>query len=176
MAITTPDYTVTPAGADYGDPEDRRSGIIRNNEVLTEVATARVAVVDIFDISGRAATDRSWSPRTASIRPERQAGLSWFTILNKRDNYRKAFDRFDARKIARYDQPKVDALLADAGIVRNRLKIAAAIGNAQPSWRCRRSSAPLTTTSGRFVGHEPKQNAWKSIQEVPGPQPRNRMR
>src|SRR5882724_11749190 len=60
-----------------------------------------------------------------------QAGLSWSTILAKRENYRRAFDRFDARKIARYDARKVAALLADAGIVRNRLKIAATIRNAQ---------------------------------------------
>src|ERR1700685_2012485 len=60
-----------------------------------------------------------------------QAGLSWETILNKRENYRKAFDRFDARKIARYDQRKVRELLANAGIVRNRLKIASTISNAR---------------------------------------------
>ena len=60
-----------------------------------------------------------------------QAGLSWETILNKRENYRKAFDRFDARKIARYDKRKVRELLANAGIVRNRLKIASTISNAQ---------------------------------------------
>lgn len=60
-----------------------------------------------------------------------QAGLSWSTILAKRENYRRAFDNFDAAKVARYDAKKVAALLADAGIVRNRLKIAAAIGNAQ---------------------------------------------
>src|SRR2546429_1182186 len=60
-----------------------------------------------------------------------QAGLSWSTILNKRDNYRRAFDNFDARKIAKYDSRKVKRLLADPGIVRNRLKIAAAIHNAK---------------------------------------------
>src|ERR1700687_1304850 len=60
-----------------------------------------------------------------------QAGLSWSTILNKRENYRKAFDGFDARKIARYDARKVARLLADPGIVRNKLKIAATIGNAK---------------------------------------------
>ena len=60
-----------------------------------------------------------------------QAGLSWSTILGKRGNYRRAFDGFDAGKVARYDARKVAALLADAGIVRNRLKIAAAIGNAR---------------------------------------------
>ena len=60
-----------------------------------------------------------------------QAGLSWETILNKRENYRRAFDHFDPRKVARYDRRKVRELLANAGIVRNRLKIAAAISNAQ---------------------------------------------
>src|SRR5437867_9062874 len=60
-----------------------------------------------------------------------QAGLSWITILRKRENYRRAFDRFDARKIASYDRAKVKALLDDAGIVRNRLKIEATIGNAR---------------------------------------------
>src|SRR5438128_9151510 len=60
-----------------------------------------------------------------------QAGLSWITILKKRDNYRKAFDRFDMHKIAKYDHAKVQTLLADPGIVRNRLKIAAAISNAK---------------------------------------------
>src|SRR5512133_824143 len=60
-----------------------------------------------------------------------QAGLSWSTILRKRENYRRAFDRFEARKIARYGERKVAALLADAGIVRNRLKIGATIANAQ---------------------------------------------
>src|SRR5437868_7750995 len=60
-----------------------------------------------------------------------QAGLSWSTILNKRDNYRRAFDRFDPRKVARYDARKIKALLADEGIVRNRLKINASIQNAK---------------------------------------------
>ena len=88
-----------------------------------------------------------------------QAGLSWSTILNKRENYREAFDNFDARKIARYEQGKVDALLADAGIVRNRLKIAAAIRTPRPSSRCRRSSAASTAYIWQFVGGQPKQNA-----------------
>ena len=67
-----------------------------------------------------------------------QAGLSWETILNKRENYRRAFDEFDAEKIARYDKRKVRQLLADAGIVRNRLKIAATISNAAAFLEVRR--------------------------------------
>ena len=77
-----------------------------------------------------------------------QAGLSWSTILAKRENYRRAFDHFDAEKIARYDAKKIAALLADAGIVRNRLKIAATIGNAAPISRCTASRAALIVFCG----------------------------
>ena len=77
-----------------------------------------------------------------------QAGLSWSTILPKRDNYRRAFDHFDARKVARYDARKVTKLLADTGIVRNRLKIAAAIQNAKAFLPSRRNSAASTPISG----------------------------
>src|SRR5471030_3427591 len=72
-----------------------------------------------------------------------QAGLSWETILNKRENYRAAFDQWDAEKIAAYDADKVAALLADAGIVRNRLKVAAAITNAQAYLRLRAEGGSL---------------------------------
>jgi DNA-3-methyladenine glycosylase I len=77
-----------------------------------------------------------------------QAGLSWSTILKKRDNYRRAFDGFDVHKVARYTPKKVVALLQDEGIVRNRLKVNGTVRNARPTWRCRRSSARSTSTSG----------------------------
>ena len=77
-----------------------------------------------------------------------QAGLSWETVLNKRDNYRAAFDQFDSEKIARYGPQKIQKLLLNPGIIRNRLKIAAAIQNARPSMWCRMNSAALTLTSG----------------------------
>jgi DNA-3-methyladenine glycosylase I len=96
-----------------------------------------------------------------------QAGLSWSTILNKRENYRRAFDNFDARKIAKYDSRKVKRLLADAGIVRNRLKIAAAIQNAKATLAVRKEFASLDKYLWQFVGGRPINNKWKSIKQVP---------
>lgn len=84
-----------------------------------------------------------------------QAGLSWSTILNKRENYRRAFDGFDAAKIARYDARKVAALLADAGIVRNRLKIAATIGNARAFLAVQREFGSFDRYLWAFVKNRP---------------------
>jgi len=100
-----------------------------------------------------------------------QAGLSWLTILNKRANFRRAFDHFDAGKIARYGPPRVAALLADPGIVRNRLKIAAAIRNAQGALALRREFGSLDRYLWPFVGGRPIQNAWRSSREVPARTP-----
>jgi DNA-3-methyladenine glycosylase I len=100
-----------------------------------------------------------------------QAGLSWETILKKRENYRKAFDRFDPAVVAKYEQTKVSGLLADPGIVRNRLKIAAAIQNAKMYLAVQDEFGTFDAYVWRFVNHEPKQNAWKSIKEVPGTTP-----
>ena len=81
-----------------------------------------------------------------------QAGLSWITILRKRKNYRKAFDNFDARKIARYDRKKVKGLLANEGIVRNKLKIAATIGNAKAFLRIQNEFGNFDSYIWQFVG------------------------
>jgi DNA-3-methyladenine glycosylase I len=96
-----------------------------------------------------------------------QAGLSWDTILNKRENYRKAFDGFDARKMARYAERKVASLLADSGIVRNRLKIAAAVTNARAFLQVQKEFGTFDVFIWQFTGGEPFQNAWKSLSEVP---------
>jgi len=96
-----------------------------------------------------------------------QAGLSWSTILNKRDNYRRAFDRFDPRKVARYDARKVKTLLADAGIVRNRLKISAAIQNAKAFLALQKEFGTFDQYIWGFVGGKPIQNAWKSHKQIP---------
>jgi DNA-3-methyladenine glycosylase I len=87
-----------------------------------------------------------------------QAGLSWTTILNKRENYRRAFDGFDFEKIARYGEDDVARLLGDAGIVRNRMKIAAAIGNAKALIGVREEFGSFDAYIWRFVGGAPKQN------------------
>lgn len=103
-----------------------------------------------------------------------QAGLSWDTILNKREGYRRAFDGFDPQRIARYDARKVASLLADPGIVRNRLKIGAAIGNANAflaadaEWASR---GGVATYLWQFVGGHPLVNRWRAPDEVPARTP-----
>jgi DNA-3-methyladenine glycosylase I len=89
-----------------------------------------------------------------------QAGLSWETILNKRDSYRAAFDGWDAEKIARYDDVKVAGLLANPGIVRNRLKVAAAINNAKAYLAMREEGLTLDRYLWSFVDHQPIVNDW----------------
>ena len=96
-----------------------------------------------------------------------QAGLSWETILNKRENYRRCFDRFDAAKIARYDERKVRALLADAGIVRNRLKIASTISNAQAFLAVQKEFTTFDRYIWQFVGGKPKKNRWTTPRRLP---------
>ena len=96
-----------------------------------------------------------------------QAGLSWSTILNKRDNYRRAFDRFNPQRIARYDRRKVKQLLADAGIVRNKLKIAAAIQNAKAFLQVQKEYGSFDRYIWQFVSGEPKVNAPRSMKQVP---------
>lgn len=96
-----------------------------------------------------------------------QAGLSWITILKKRENYRKAFDGFRAEKIARYGARDVRRLLGDAGIVRNRLKIAATITNAKALLALREEMAGFDAYLWSFVGGNPKQNRWRRMADVP---------
>jgi DNA-3-methyladenine glycosylase I len=96
-----------------------------------------------------------------------QAGLSWTTILNKRDNYRKAFDGFRPEKIARYGVRDVKRLLGDAGIVRNRLKIVAAIENAKTFLTVRKEFGTFDAYLWSFVGGKPIQNRWNRMADVP---------
>lgn len=96
-----------------------------------------------------------------------QAGLSWQTILHKRENYREAFDQFAPAVVAKYGERKVQSLLANPGIVRNRLKINAAIQNAKAFLAVQQEFGTFDQYIWRFVGHKPKQNAWKSLAEVP---------
>jgi DNA-3-methyladenine glycosylase I len=96
-----------------------------------------------------------------------QAGLSWITILKKRENYRKALNSFDASKIARYDARKKRELLQNEGIVRNRLKIDATIGNAKAFLAVQKEFGSFDTYIWQFVGGNPKQNRWKSLKEIP---------
>ena len=96
-----------------------------------------------------------------------QAGLSWNTILNKRENYRRAFDGFDPKRVASYDRRKVKQLLADPGIVRNKLKIAAAIENAKAFLRVQKEFGTFDRYVWQFVGGKPRVNKWRSLRQVP---------
>lgn len=96
-----------------------------------------------------------------------QAGLSWSTILHKRENYRASFDGFDARQVARYGEREVAALMADAGIVRNRLKVNAAVTNAKAFLAVQREFGTFDGYIWSFVGGRTVQNAWRDLKEVP---------
>lgn len=100
-----------------------------------------------------------------------QAGLSWLTVLRKREAYRRAFDDFDAERVARYGEAEVARLLADAGIVRNRRKIEAAIMNARATLRLREVYGGLDAYFWRFVDGRPIHNAWREPGEVPAHTP-----
>ncbi|HEV8714127.1 MAG TPA: DNA-3-methyladenine glycosylase I [Candidatus Binatia bacterium] len=96
-----------------------------------------------------------------------QAGLSWLTVLKKRENYRKAFMDFEAHKIATFADEQVTALLANPGIVRNRLKLAATIQNARAFLAVQKEYGRFATYLWQFVGGKPKTNAWQTLKEVP---------
>jgi DNA-3-methyladenine glycosylase I len=96
-----------------------------------------------------------------------QAGLSWLTILKKRAHYRLCFDNFSARRIADYDQAKIDALLMDSGIIRNRLKIQAIITNAKAFLQLKQEQGSFADYLWQFVNHQPIQNHWHTLKQVP---------
>lgn len=96
-----------------------------------------------------------------------QAGLSWITVLRKRENFRKAFDNFDYKKVALYDEKKQEKLLQDAGIIRNRLKIKATITNAIAFIAIQKEFGSFSDYIWGFVENKPIQNKWKSMQELP---------
>lgn len=100
-----------------------------------------------------------------------QAGLSWLTILKKRENYRRAFDGYDVKKIARYGDRKIAALLADESIVRNRLKVASAVTNAKAFLAVQKEFGSFDRYIWQFVGGKPIVNQWSSMSELPAKTP-----
>jgi DNA-3-methyladenine glycosylase I len=100
-----------------------------------------------------------------------QAGISWDTILQKRENYRTAFHDFEAKRIARYDARRIQTLMSNAGIVRNRLKIASAVRNAQAFLRVQKEFGSFDRYLWQFVDGKPKKNAWRTSKEVPARTP-----
>jgi DNA-3-methyladenine glycosylase I len=100
-----------------------------------------------------------------------QAGLSWATILKKRENFRRAFDNFDPARVALYGDEKVAALLGDAGIVRNRLKVAAAVQNARSFLEVQEESGTFDAYIWLFTGGKTKKNAWLTLSDIPAHSP-----
>lgn len=96
-----------------------------------------------------------------------QAGLSWTTVLRKRENFRKAFDDFDAGKIARYNEKKIARLLADEGIIRNKLKIYASITNAQKFLEIQDRESGFSGYIWQFTGGKPRVNQWEEMKQIP---------
>ena len=96
-----------------------------------------------------------------------QAGLSWITVLRKRENFRKALDNFNYKKIANYNQAKMDSLLQDAGIIRNKLKVRATITNAQAFMKIQEEFGSFSKYIWGFVDGKPIKNSWKTLSDVP---------
>lgn len=96
-----------------------------------------------------------------------QAGLSWDTILKKREHYRAAFDDFDPARVARYTPRKIERLLADSGIVRNRLKVKSAVKNAKAFLAVQKEAGSFDAYVWQFVGGRPRRNRWRSLKQVP---------
>lgn len=96
-----------------------------------------------------------------------QAGLSWDTVLRKRENYRRAFDNFEAEKIAHYDEKKLNELLLNEGIIRNRLKVASSVQNARGFLKIKEEFGSFDSYIWRFVGGDPIPNSWQDLREVP---------
>ena len=96
-----------------------------------------------------------------------QAGLSWDTVLRKRENYRAAFDNFDAEKVAEYDAEKIETLLQNEGIIRNRLKIASAVQNARGFLKIQDEFGSFDLYIWQFIDGKPIKNAWKNLSEIP---------
>ena len=109
--------------------------------------------------------DRKWFEKI--LLDSAQAGLSWITILRKRENYRMAYDDFDYYKVAQYSEKKVEKLLGNAGIVRNRRKIEASIRNARVFLEIQQAFGSFDAYIWRFVDGEPKVNAWKELSKIP---------
>jgi DNA-3-methyladenine glycosylase I len=96
-----------------------------------------------------------------------QAGLSWLTVLRKRENYRKAFDNFDVNKVAKYSEKKIEKLLQNPGIIRNRLKVRSAITNAQAFIKIQKEFGSFDKYIWQFVNYKTIVNKWKSLKELP---------
>jgi len=142
---------------------------------MPEAQPKRCSWVNVDQALMREYHDREWGVPTHDDRTHfeflileaAQAGLSWSIVLNKRDGYRRAFSQFDPKKVARYSEARIDKLTADPGIVRNRLKIAAAVRNARAFLAVQKEFGSFDAYSWQFVDGRPRQNRWSSLRQIP---------
>jgi DNA-3-methyladenine glycosylase I len=141
----------------------------------------RCSWVGVDQVLMREYHDREWGVPTHDDRRHfeflilegAQAGLSWSLVLNKRDGYRRAFSQFDPEKVARYSEARIDRLTADPGIIRNRMKIAAAVKNARAFLAVQDEHGSFDAYCWQFVGGRPRQNRWKTPRQVPATTPQS---
>jgi DNA-3-methyladenine glycosylase I len=144
-----------------------------------DLATKRCAWVNVDDPLMLEYHDREWGVPVHDDRKHfeflilegAQAGLSWSTVLKKREAYRKAFDHFDPVKVARFTAARIEKLLQDPGIIRNRLKIESTVRNAKAFLKVQQEFGTFDTYCWRFVGGKPKVNKLKSMQQIPATSP-----
>jgi DNA-3-methyladenine glycosylase I len=146
---------------------------------MPEVQPKRCSWVSVDNELMREYHDREWGVPTHDDRRHfeflvleaAQAGLSWSIVLNKREGYRRAFSQFDPQKVARYSQARIDKLIADPGIIRNRAKIAAAVRNAGAFLAVQEECGSFDAYCWRFVDGRPRQNRWTALREIPATTP-----
>jgi len=142
---------------------------------MPDMPPKRCSWVNVDDQLMRDYHDREWGVPTHDDRRHfefliletAQAGLSWSIVLSKRDGYRRAFSQFDPEKVARYSQARIDKLVADPGIVRNRMKIASAVKNARAFLAVQKEYGSFDAYCWQFVDGRPHQNRWSSVRQVP---------
>ena len=142
---------------------------------MPDIQPKRCSWVNVDHELMREYHDREWGVPTHDDRTHfeflileaAQAGLSWSIVLNKREGYRRAFSQFDATKVARYSQARIDKLMSDPGIIRNRLKIAAAVKNARAFLAIQEEFASFDAYCSTFVDGRPRQNRWSSAHQIP---------
>jgi DNA-3-methyladenine glycosylase I len=146
---------------------------------MAEQPRKRCAWVGLTDPLMREYHDREWGVPVHDDRRHfeflllegAQAGLSWSIILKKREGYRRAFSEFDPAKVARYSEKRIQKLLTDPGIIRNRMKIAASVRNARAFLALQEEFGSFDAYCWRFVDGRPRQNRWKSIRQIPATSP-----
>ena len=147
----------------------------RRKSAIDAAALTRCSWVNVNDQLMREYHDREWGVPTHDDRRHfeflvleaAQAGLSWSIVLKKREGYRRAFSQFDPAKVARYTAGRIDRLTTDPGIIRNRLKIAAAVKNARAFLAVQEEFGSFDAYCWRFVNGRPRQNRWRSMRQIP---------